>query len=78
LQNLNFRIPLCQLTEHRCVVGEHRGRLRKGEGRNEKKEDEKERKKERKRKKRKKGKLYLLTQSVILRNPTSRYTRILS
>jgi hypothetical protein len=50
-----FRIPLCQLTDQRSVVGEHLGKLRKEKGLT-------ERKKERKR-----GKLFLLTQSIKLR-----------
>jgi hypothetical protein len=69
-----FRIPLCQLTAQRRVVGEHRGKLRKEEGQNGRKE---ERKNERK-KERKKERIYPLTQSVKLTNPKYRYTRILS
>jgi len=58
-----FRIPLCQLTDQRSVVGEYRGKLRKEEGRNERKKERKKGKKERK------EKIYLLTQSDNLRNP---------
>jgi hypothetical protein len=64
-----FRIPLCQLTDQRSVVGERRGKLRREEGRNEgEKERERDRKKGRKkgRKNERKEKLYLLTQAVKL------------
>jgi len=50
-----FRIPLCQLTDQRSVVGEHRGKLRKEEGRNERNEERRN-----EGKKEKKGRLYLL------------------
>jgi Zn-finger nucleic acid-binding protein len=40
-----FRIPLCQRNELRSVVGENRGKFRKGDGRNERKQDRKEERK---------------------------------
>jgi hypothetical protein len=54
-----FRIPLCQLTEQRSVVGEHRGKLRTGEGRNESKEGRKKERKKGRNKERKRKEEYI-------------------